>query len=191
VLAPTGLIASYFINFWVFVFVAIYLALNISYSLFLKHIPILDCFCIAAGFILRVYAGSMASEVVVSDWLFLTMVSMALFMAFGKRRGELINIGDTSTRIVLERYNLEFLKGMVFSCAGLTIVFYSLWAMSHKNDIIYTVPLVIFIVARYLLLIHDSAAHEDPTMTIFSDKTLMIACAVYAAFTAALLYSIW
>ena len=183
-----GLLGSLHINALTCVFILIYLLLNILYSIFFKKQPIFDCFCIAAGFLLRVYAGGAASGSIVSDWLFLTIVSMSLFMAFGKRRGELINIGDTSTRTVLEHYNLGFLKGIVFICAGLTIVFYALWAMDRGFNMIYTVPLAIFIIMKYLLLIQKPESHGDPTTVIFTDKTLLGAVGVFCVITIALLY---
>ena len=71
----------------------LYAVINISYTLKLKHISIIDCFCIAAGFVLRVYAGGVATVTDVSDWLFLTVVVMSLFMGFGKRQGEMRKIG--------------------------------------------------------------------------------------------------
>ena len=166
-----------------------YLIVNIAYSLYLKHKPIFDCFCIAAGFVLRVYAGSTASGNKVSDWLFLSIISMSLFMAFGKRRGEMLKTNGSETRKVLSQYNLGFLNGMVFVCAGLSIVFYSLWAMVREYGMIYTVPIVIFIVCKYLLFVHDDS-HSDPTTVIFSSKTLIVACVAYAVLTVLLLYFI-
>jgi 4-hydroxybenzoate polyprenyltransferase len=169
-------------------FALLFFLMNLAYSFKLKHYVIVDCFCIAAGFVLRVFAGGAAYGGGVSDWLFLTIVAMSLFMAFGKRRGELIKTDGSSTRAVLERYDLIFLNGILFACAGLSIVFYSLWAMDRGNNMIYTVPLIIFIVCKYLLLICDSRSHGDPTTVIFSDKTLLASCGAYGIITVCLLY---
>ncbi|MCL2070746.1 MAG: decaprenyl-phosphate phosphoribosyltransferase [Oscillospiraceae bacterium] len=173
------------------IFSVIYLALNVAYTLSLKHMPIIDCFCIAAGFSLRIYIGGAASGVAVSDWLFLTVVAASLFMAFGKRRGEMIMSENADeTRKSLTQYNLDFLKGVVFICAALAIVFYSLWTLERGNNMVYTVPLIIFIVSKYLLLIHEVNSHGDPTTVIFGDKTFLLSCGLYAVLTVLLLYSI-
>jgi 4-hydroxybenzoate polyprenyltransferase len=144
---------AYITNFIAFTFIATYLFINVLYSIWMKNQPVIDCFCIATGFVLRVFAGGATYGGGVSDWLFLTIVAMSLFMAFGKRRGELVKIDGSITRTVLTRYNMVFLNGIMFACAGLTIVFYSLWAMSRDSNMIFTVPLVVFIVCKYLLLI--------------------------------------
>jgi len=179
---------AYLSDILVCVFVAAYLAVNILYTIWLKHRPIFDCFCIATGFVLRVFAGGASYGGEFSEWLFLTTVAMSLFMAFGKRRGELTKTSDSSSRTVLERYNLTFLNGIMFASAGLSIVFYSLWSMSRGANMIYTVPLIIFIVCRYLLLVCDSDSHGDPTSVIFASKSLIVACVVYAVLTVSLLY---
>ena len=187
-LAGMGIAISFCVNVATGILVVSYLALNLTYTLKLKHQPILDCFCIAAGFVLRVYAGGEASAEPVSDWLFLTVTATSLFMAFGKRRGELAKVGGSSTREVLQWYNAVFLNGMVFVCAGLSIVFYSLWAMYRASNMIYTVPLVIFMVSKYLLLIHDDNSHGDPTAVLFGDKPLCASAGLYGLLTMTLLY---
>ena len=173
-----------------FLYALLYVLLNLAYSFKLKHIAIIDCFCIAGGFILRILAGGAAIDDVVSEWLFLTMITASLFMAFGKRRGEMIRITDTgATRKVLANYDVAFLNGMVFVCAGLSIVFYSLWSMAHNvSAMIYTVPLVIYIIAKYLLIIHDKTSHGDPTSVILADKGLIIALGILGLSSIILLY---
>ena len=187
-LAGIGIAIGFCVNILTGILVACYLALNLAYTLKLKHKPILDCFCIAAGFVLRVYAGGEASAEPVSDWLFLTVTAMSLFMAFGKRRGELAKVGGSSTREVLQWYNSVFLNGIVFICAGLSVVFYSLWAMYRASNMIYTVPLVIFMVSKYLLLIHGDDSHGDPVAVLFGDKPLFASAGLYGLLTMTLLY---
>lgn len=188
VLTAAGLVIGFLVSLWLGGITLFYLALNLAYTWQLKHIPILDCFCIAAGFVLRVYAGSAAAREPVSDWLFLTIVAMALFMAFGKRRGELIKVDPAATRQVLRHYDLQFLNGILFTCAGLSVAFYALWALNRGAYMIYTVPLIIFIVAKYLLLIHKPESHGDPTTVILQDKSLLFSCGVYVLVTIGLLY---
>jgi 4-hydroxybenzoate polyprenyltransferase len=171
------------------IFLALYVLLNLAYSFFLKDIVLLDCFCIAAGFVLRVYAGGAAGASPISEWLFVTIVAASLFMAFGKRRGELLQVTDAAaTRKVLASYDRQFIDGIVFLCAGLAIVFYALWAMVSATLMIYTVPLVIFIVCRYLLIIRANEAAGDPVATILSDKGLLAAIVLFGAASLALLY---
>lgn len=177
-----------FTNVFTAAIVISYIIINILYTMFLKHYPVYDCFCIATGFILRVYAGAFATGLPVSEWLFLTIVAMSLFMAFGKRRGELLLLDEDDQRIVLKSYNLIFLNGMMFMCAGLSIVFYSLWAMFREMNMIYTVPIIVFIITKYILLLYNPQSHGDPTTLIFKSKTLLIACGLYALCTILLLY---
>jgi 4-hydroxybenzoate polyprenyltransferase len=179
---------AFYVNALAMLVIALYVAENILYSAYLKHRPIFDCFCIATGFILRVYAGSFASGGGVSDWLFLTVVAMSLFMAFGKRRGEILKVSAANRRPVLEYYDLDFLNGMMFACAGLSVVFYALWAMNRGMYMIYTVPIIIFIVCKYLLILHENDSHGDPTSVILNSKALISACGAYALLTIVLLY---
>ena len=182
-------IAFFAVGYWVFFFALAYLLLNLAYSFSLKHQPVIDCFCIAAGFILRIYAGGSAAGAPITYWLFLTMTAASLFMAFGKRRGEFLQLaGKEHTRKVLASYNLAFLNGMTFLSAGLAIVFYALWSMGASNHMLYTVPFVFFIVARYLLLLHKDTCHGDPVSMIFADKTLLTGIFSLGVFSLILLY---
>jgi 4-hydroxybenzoate polyprenyltransferase len=176
-------------NYAVVLFAALYAILNIMYSLFLQHYAIIDCFCLAAGFLLRIYAGGAAGGSSVSGWLFLTMTAASLFMAFGKRRGEMMRLSDgKATRKVLANYDLPFLNGMIFVCAGLTVVFYALWSIANVSTMIYTVPFVIFIISKYLLVIYGDTSHGDPTSVILGDKGLLAAIGLFGVFSLILLY---
>lgn len=176
------------INLFSFLLILVYVVINVLYSKWLKTKAIIDCFCIAAGFVLRVMVGGTIVTDGVSGWMFLTVVSLSLFMAFGKRRGELYNYGTGGTRDVLEIYEMNFLNGIVFMCAGLTMVFYSLWSISQHSNLVYTVPIVLFIVIRYLLLAFTGHSEADPTTMILSDKTLLASCGLCALIMLALLY---
>ncbi|MCL1884669.1 MAG: UbiA prenyltransferase family protein [Defluviitaleaceae bacterium] len=174
-------------------FAALYVLLNLAYSFKLKHMAVIDCFCIAGGFVLRIYIGGAAiggeMYVVISEWLFLTITAVSLFLAFGKRRGELLQLG-ISSRKVLGGYNMEFLTSIVFSCAAISIVFYALWAMAGASPMIYTVPLVIFIVCKYLLNISDAKSYGDPITIIFSDRLLIGALIIFGALSLVFLYGV-
>jgi len=174
-------------------FAGLYVFLNLAYSFKLKHCAIIDCFCIAAGFVLRVYIGGavIGEFIAVSEWLFLTITAVSLFLAFGKRRGEMMRIGGTdAARKVLGGYCIDFLNGIVFAFAGVSIVFYALWAMTSVSFMIYTVPLVIFIICKYLLNVHNGISYGDPVTVIFGDKLLMGAIAVFGLLSFVFLYGV-
>lgn len=187
-LAAVGSGTALLVNFPSFLLVLAYIFINILYSKWLKAKVVIDCFCIAAGFVLRVMVGGTIVSDGVSDWMFLTVVSLSLFMAFGKRRGELHSYGPGETRDVLGMYEINFLNGIVFLCAGLTMVFYSLWSISQKASLVYTVPIVLFLVTRYLLLVFTGRSEADPTALILSDRTLLVSCGLCALLMLALLY---
>lgn len=187
-LTIAGFGLAFSINISSFLLILAYVIINILYSKWLKTKVLIDCFCIAAGFVLRVMVGGTIVRDGVSGWMFLTVVSLSLFMAFGKRRGELHSYGAGGTRDVLEIYEMNFLNGIVFMCAGLTMVFYSLWSISQKSNLVYTVPIVLFIVIRYLLLVFSGHSEADPTTLILSDKTLLVSCGLCALIMLALLY---
>jgi len=165
-----------------------YVIINILYSKSLKTKVLIDCFCIAAGFLLRVMVGGTIVSAGVSGWMFLTVLALSLFMAFGKRRGELHSYASGETRDVLEVYEIHFLDGIVFMCAGLSIMFYSLWSISQESNLVYTVPFVLFIVIRYLYLVFTGRSDADPTTLILSDKTLWVSCGICGIVMLAMLY---
>lgn len=189
VLTAAGLLLSFYVNLHSLCFILAYILVNILYSGWLKKQAVIDCFCIAAGFVLRVLAGGTVVEGGVSDWMFLTVISVSLFMAFGKRRGELLTHGERDTRSVLDSYEIPFLNGSVFMCAGLAMVFYSLWSLSQGAHLVYTVPVIMFIVIRYLMIIFSGLSDGDPTTVILSDKTILAACGICGIILLAILYA--
>ena len=138
---------------------------------------------------LRVLTGGTVVSAGVSDWMFLTVISFSLFMAFGKRRGELLTHCEKDTRTVLGSYEITFLNGSVFMCAGLTMVFYSLWCLSQGDHLVYTVPVVMFIVIRYLMIVFSGTSDGDPTTIILSDKIILLACGICALIMLVILYA--
>lgn len=177
-------------NGLVALFALMYMGLNLVYSWKLKHLPVVDCFCIAAGFVFRIYAGGFAIGEVVSEWLFLTVMSAALFMAFGKRRGEMRQLDEGDLRSSLSGYTPSLLDGIVFVFAGLAVVFYSLWTMTSVGAMIFTVPLVVFIVCKYLLAIFHEKSFGDPISIIFADKLLLAAIGLFGILSFVFLYYI-
>jgi 4-hydroxybenzoate polyprenyltransferase len=177
-LTIAGFGMALWVNWYAVLLILAYVFINIMYSKWLKTKVIIDCFCIAAGFILRVLVGGTIVSAGVSNWMFLTVIALSLFMAFGKRRGELKSYSGGETRGVLEAYDMNFLDGIVFMCAALSMVFYSLWSISQESNLVYTVPIVLFVVIRYLYLVFAGRGEGDPTTLILSDKTMWIACGI-------------
>ncbi|HIG12073.1 MAG TPA: decaprenyl-phosphate phosphoribosyltransferase [Planctomycetes bacterium] len=153
-----------------------YIALNFLYSWRLKHIVLVDAFCIATGFLLRVQGGALAVGVPVSNWLFLCTLFLALFLALCKRRAEVDLLGDDagSHRAILREYNLGFLDQMVTLLAACTIVSYTMYTIDaeattkfrHGELLFWTVPFVVFGLGRYLLLVQTQQGGGSPTRVL-------------------------
>ena len=171
--------------------------LQLSYNFFLKDIMLLDILAIAAGFILRVFAGEVATGWHIDIWLFLTVVSVALFLAIGKRRSELTLLsGFTGTRKTLSHYSekmLDVYLSMFANSAWITYAFYTflqrppvlrrrvsfifdqynLDVFQDRKWLMLTIPFVIYGVMRYLQLIYEKNEGESPEKVLLSDKPLM------------------
>ena len=172
-----------------------YFFINLSYSLGLKNKPILDLVLLSAGFLLRVLYGGEITDVPISYWLYLIVITFSFYMGFGKRRGELEIKGDKNTREVLKKYSYEFLDKKMSIFMALTLVFYSLWTVDKKttdvvgNDLfIWTVPLVIIIFLRYSYVIELGESDGDPVEVLLSDKVLISLVIVYILVTIIFFY---
>jgi 4-hydroxybenzoate polyprenyltransferase len=158
---------------------AIYLAINLLYSAGgLKNVVILDAMAVASGYVLRVMAGGAAVEVAVSDWLLLCTTFLALLMIFSKRRHEILLLAGTAAdhRSVLGKYSPQFLDQLVNVVTASTVVSYALYAVDEAtverfetDDLIYTVPLVLFGIFRFLYLTYQKTEKRNPTEAILFD----------------------
>lgn len=153
--------------------IASYLFLNFLYSHYLKHQPVLDIFTIAIGFVIRVYAGAVAIQVPVSGWMFITTLCLALYLASIKRKQELNTHGVTS-RKALEGYSLYLLNRYAEMSAIGALLFYSIFVMSERPELVITIPLVIFGMFRYWYITDIHNEGESPTDAILSDKPLLL-----------------
>ena len=163
-----------------------YLIMNLAYSRWLKHIPILDVFIIAAGFVLRVEAG--VTLIVVerfSPWLYLVTTLGALYLGFGKRRAELTLLakGAGSHRKVLEGYSLPLLDQYLTIVATATIVFYSFYTFFAPNvpenhSMMLTIPFFIYIIFRYQYLVHMTDHTGAPDEVLLTDRPMQLALAL-------------
>lgn len=157
-----------------------YLAISTSYSLKLKELPVLDLFCIASGFLLRLEAGGEAFGIVISDWLFLSVFLLALFLATGKRLGEKQVLGDSAGdhRKALISYPDGFLQGAMYLTGGAVLVTYTQYVIS-RHGMVYTVPLCCFGLFRFILRV-QAGQGGDPTESLLKDMPLFVVGLLWA-----------
>ena len=175
---------------------ALYFLINLAYSKWLKHIPIVDVLVIAAGFVLRVHAGVTLIHVQrFSPWLYVVMTLLALFLGFGKRRAELalLTQGAGSHRKVLDGYTLPLLDQYILIVSGTTIVAYSLYTFSAPNvpenhSMMLTIPFVVYTIFRYLYLIEVKHAGGAPEEILLSDRPFQIAMFLWGVTVLAIFY---
>lgn len=153
--------------------ISAYLALNLAYTFVLKHQPVVDIFTIAIGFVLRVYAGARALNVPVSSWMFITTLCLALYLAAIKRRQELSQSG-TEGRKVLEKYSVSLVDRYAEMAATGALLFYSMFVMSAKPELVITVPLVLFGLFRYWFVVEALDGGESPTDALLADWQLLL-----------------
>jgi 4-hydroxybenzoate polyprenyltransferase len=167
--------------------VALYLAINLLYSKWLKHVPIIDVLIIAAGFVLRVGAGVTLIHVErFSPWLYVVMTLLSLFLGFGKRRAELTLLAHdaSSHRKVLDGYTLPLLDQYILIVSSTTVVAYSLYTFSAPNlpanhSMMLTIPFVMYTIFRYLYLIHIEKAGGAPEDVLLSDRPFQVAMVLW------------
>lgn len=169
--------------------IAGYLVLNLAYTFILKHQPVVDIFTIAIGFVLRVYAGAMAINVPVSSWMFITTLCLALYLAAVKRRQELSQNG-TDGRKVLKMYTVSLVDRYAEMSATGALLFYSMFVMSAKPELVITVPLVLFGLFRYWFVVEALDAGESPTDALLADWQLSLTIVLWVASCALMLWPV-
>lgn len=185
-LAGVLLVAAVFLAFSIsgkfLLFLLAYLLIAVAYSFFLKDYPIIDLFCISSGFLIRLLAGGEAFGVVVSEWLFLSVFLLAIFLSTGKRYSEKQTLGELAVnhRKVLISYPNGFLEGVLFMTGSAVLVTYTMYVINrHGTMLLYTVPLCCFGLLRYILRI-QSGKGGDPTESLLKDMPLFIVGAIWA-----------
>jgi 4-hydroxybenzoate polyprenyltransferase len=186
-LAACGLFLGYQVSAMVSWLLILYFALNLGYSLGLKHVVILDVFIIASGFMLRILAGTIGIGIPPSQWLMLCGLTLTLFLGFAKRRAEMLASVESgqglAQRRVLADYTPILLDKMIMVTAACVIMSYGLYTMSPETvakhgtqNLIYTLPFVMYGIFRYIYLLHHRGKGEDPTMELVMDShTLIVA----------------
>ncbi|MBN1938062.1 MAG: decaprenyl-phosphate phosphoribosyltransferase [Candidatus Aminicenantes bacterium] len=183
---------------WGFGLVAsIYAGLVIAYTFALKHIVILDVFLIASGFVLRVIAGGLAIAVPLSSWLIICTSLLSLFIAFGKRRHEIVSLDADAPlhRPILNEYSAYLLDQMISVVTASTVIAYCLYTVSEEtvrkfgtSNLILTTPFVLYGVFRYLYLVHQKGLGGSPEEMILRDKPLAAAIVLWIAAVIVILY---
>lgn len=167
--------------------IATYLALNVAYSLGLKHQPVVDLFCVALGFVLRVLAGAEAIGVPLSSWMAVTTLCLALYLAAIKRRQELAEIG-TPARNVLGSYSIVLVDHYAQISAAAALLFYGLFVLTTNTRLVGTIPFVIFGLFRYWYVVDHLGGGESPTDSLLGDWPLVLGV---LAWTAACVAALW
>ena len=171
------------------IYLLVYLFLNILYSFGLKNIPIIDVAILVSGFVIRVLFGGCIVQVEISNWLYLTIMSISFYFALGKRRNEILRYEGKNTRNVLEFYTKDFLDKNMYVCMALAICFYALWAINYVNDLmIWTVPIVMLLAMKYSLNIENAESEGDPVDILLKDKSIILLGIIYIAFIVYILY---
>jgi decaprenyl-phosphate phosphoribosyltransferase len=163
-----------------------YIILNLLYSNWLKRIPVVDIFCVAAGFVLRVYAGAVVIDVPLSSWMLVTTLAIALYLAAIKRRDELEVQGDAA-RAVLGQYTVPLLDRFALMASVCAMVFYCMFVVTTRPVLAFTIPFVLFGIFRYWFLVDRQGRGESPTDALWSDRPLAITVVLWGILCAYLL----
>ncbi|MGO8951419.1 MAG: decaprenyl-phosphate phosphoribosyltransferase [Ktedonobacterales bacterium] len=173
--------------------IAGYIVLNLLYTLWLKHQVLWDIFIIAAGFVLRALAGAIAIPVPISPWFYLCTTFLALFLALGKRRAELVLLSNDAAnhRKNLREYSPQLLDQLMSVVVTCTLITYCLYTFQGENGyptLMVTIPFVLFGVFRYLYLVYVKNEGSHPDELLYRDKQLLGAVALCILVILALLY---
>jgi 4-hydroxybenzoate polyprenyltransferase len=174
----------------------IYVAMNFFYTMWLKEIVIVDIFCIAFGFMLRVFSGAFAINVFISNWLILTTIFISLFLAVMKRRVEIAGSSKAmEQRAVLKDYTLDFIDQISSIAAGGVIICYALYSVSERTvnefgseALVFTTLFVIFGIFRYMFLVYKKEVGENVGEALVKDIPMMINVLLFVATTIYIIY---
>lgn len=188
ILAVISLVAGYFLAPSLALILLIYLLLQIAYTLWLKNIVLVDVLVVASGFVLRIAAGVAVIEVErFSPWLYVFSFFLALFLVLGKRRHELVLLGDegASHRSILSEYNIDLIDRMLGIVTTGTVVAYSLYTflaegLPANHVMMLTIPFVLYAIFRWLYLIHVRQEGGAPEDIVLRDRPLQLSIVLWA-----------
>jgi 4-hydroxybenzoate polyprenyltransferase len=174
-----------------------YVILQVAYTYKLKHVVILDVFIVASGFVLRVAAGALVIDVPISSWLLICTTLLALTVAMGKRRHEIILLEGSAAghRPILREYSAYLLDQMISVVTASTLIAYCLYTVSEETvqkfgteKLIYTMPFVLYGIFRYLYLVHQKQQGGSPEELVVKDKPLAASILLWIAAVVFILY---
>jgi 4-hydroxybenzoate polyprenyltransferase len=197
VLALLALGAALLLNTATFAIVAAYLVATFAYTYGLKHVFLLDTMIVALGFVLRAAAGAAVIDAEISPWLLVCSFLLALYLALGKRRAELVLLGkDASThRVALGHYSLPLVDSWLTALSAAAIVSYAIYTQSERTvahfgttNLLYTIPFVVYALFRYQHHVVRLDAGGDPGALLVADRSLWLALFCWAATAAFVIY---
>lgn len=183
-----SLYLSYRIEEGYALYILLYILIQIAYTIKFKNIAILDIFCIAAGFVIRVLAGGEAFSIKVSPWLFSTMFMISLVLACGKRLSESGELKENASlhRESLKQYSKGLLKDMLIISSSASLLCYALYSIEQAGVLVYTLPVVTFGLFRYLMVSEKGLG--DATEALLRDKCLVFTVILWLSMVALIRY---
>jgi len=175
-----------------FIMLLLYFLLTASYSVYIKHIVILEIFAVSMGFVLRVLAGGAVSSIIVSSWLFMTVFFISMLISIAKRLSEFNDLGKE--KAILHRgsqngYTISFLTNMLWACGGVTLVVYALYVVGHGGIVVYSVLPATYGIFRFIYLA-DMGKAGDPVKVLFTDIQLLATTLFFLVFIGITIYCI-
>ncbi len=189
ILSITALCAAYFLHIDLFYVLVLYFFMNIAYSLGLKHVPIIDIFIIAIGFVLRLFAGNVFLDQPLSMWIIIMTFLLAIFLGFAKRRDDvLLQQQGQATRKNIDGYNLEFINATMVLMSAVIIIGYIQYTLSPEvmirlgTEYVYlTGVFVILGILRYMQITFVEQKSSSPTRVLMHDLFIQLTIAAWLA----------
>lgn len=183
-----GLLGSYYLSPVFLMIVSFYFMINIAYSFGLKKIAVVDVFCIAIGMVLRVIAGAELIRVSCSVWILLCVGLLALFLAFAKRRDDIVHHINEKHRGSMAGYSLHFIDMSIAIILSMLLVDYTIYAITLTPHFYWTIPIVLLGLLRYLQIIFIEKKSGSPTHTLITDPVVVAIILLWIIVSATLIY---
>jgi len=197
VLLAVGVGAAWLFNSSFLAMAIAFMALNLLYTVWLKNIVIVDAMTVAISFVIRAYAGAFAIDVPISKWLLINTLALALFLAFGKRRHELVFLEEAAAahRRALIKYSPYLLDQLIGVVTATVVVMYMLYSFSSEvsqklgtENLFLTIPFVVYGIFRYLYLIHREEKGGSPTRVLLTDIPILLTVVLWILTVVVVLY---
>ena len=199
ILAIAALALPFLLNNWMLsVVIALYLAMNLCYCIRLKHYAIIDVCIVAMGFVMRIVAGGVATDIVLSRWIVMMTFLLTLFLSFAKRRDDVLIMNETgmAPRKNTSRYNLTFINQAITITGGVMLVCYIMYTVSpevierfNSPNLYMTSFFVILGLLRYIQLTVVDERSGEPTRLVLSDRLIQLIIAGWIISFAIIIYT--